>query len=118
MTEMSCGGCSSAEQRSGDTIVSSFFHAQLPLALCVQCQDDANVKMGDSRTMHARTTLARILKDSAFVTSLPVAQRLCPCSLATAALAGVSPLSSISIAVGASYAGLHLIVLVPDAVSR
>ncbi len=76
------------------------------------------MKMGDSRTMHARTTLARILKDSAFVTLLPVAQRLCPCSLATAALAGVSPPLSKSISVGASDAGLHLSVLVPDAVSR
>lgn len=58
--------------------------------LHAQCQDDANVKTGDSRTMQARTTLARILKDSAFVTSLPIAQRLCPCALAIAALSGLS----------------------------
>ena len=58
--------------------------------LHMQSQDDANVKTGDGRTMHARTTLARILKDSAFIAAVPIAQRLSPCSLATAALAGLS----------------------------
>ena len=56
----------------------------------VQSRDDADVKTGDNRTLPARMALARILKDSAFVTSLPIAQRLNPCSLTMAALAGVS----------------------------
>lgn len=46
------------------------------------------MKTGDSRTLHARSSLSKILKNSAFVTTLPIAQRLSPCSVAIAALAG------------------------------
>ena len=65
----------------------------------MQSQDDANVKAGDSRTMHARTTLARILKDAILVTAVPVAQRLSPCALAMAALAGLPLSFSMSVSV-------------------
>lgn len=73
----------------------------------MQSEDDVNVKTGDSRTMHARTTLARILKDSAFVTVLPVAQRLSPCALAMAALAGLPLTLSASVSVSSGAKLLH-----------
>ena len=72
------------------------------------------MKTGDGRTMPARTTLARILKDAAFVTSLPIAQRLCPSSLAMAALAGLSLPSATRVSAFARGVGLNLALLSPD----
>ncbi len=58
----------------------------------MQIQQDACVKAGEGRTLQARLLLSRILKDTACLNCLPVAQRLSPCSLAMVALAGTSAL--------------------------
>ena len=59
----------------------------------MQSQQDACVKAGDERTLPARSLLSRILKDTACLNCLPVAQRLSPCSLAMVALAGTCALA-------------------------
>lgn len=60
-----------------------------PRQACVlQCEQDASVKAGDSRTLPARSTLSRVLKDAPVLTALPIAHRLSPATLALAALAG------------------------------
>ena len=53
------------------------------------------MKAGHSRTLPARSTLSRVLKDTPILTALPVAHRLSPATLALAALAGGSPCSLI-----------------------